>query len=79
MNSDHLCKRVENCESLKLMTADKIYPDLCSYNGHESDPIICCPPATVQKIQVLNDLTDKRLRIVNESIGNFINFFFLLS
>ncbi|XP_060865933.1 serine protease persephone-like isoform X1 [Metopolophium dirhodum] len=63
LDSDHSCKRVENCESLKIMTADKIYPNLCSLD--ELHPLICCPP-TIRKIQIVNNFTNKRPIIVNE-------------
>ncbi|KAF0714281.1 serine protease snake-like [Aphis craccivora] len=43
LNEDHSCKRSENCKSLKIVIAHRIYPNFISFDG--LNPIFCCPPA----------------------------------
>uniref|UniRef100_A0A2H8TSP5 Serine protease snake n=2 Tax=Melanaphis sacchari TaxID=742174 RepID=A0A2H8TSP5_9HEMI len=68
LESDHSCKRSENCESLKIMIADGIHLDLCSFDG--LNPIFCCPP-NIQKIDILNNSMNKIPSIVNEKCQEY--------
>lgn len=58
---DHQCIRAENCNSLAMDIKNKIYPEICSFDGHK--PIVCCSPT------ILNDKLSKyqNRNIIKES------------